>query len=732
MPRSVKLLSTSSFSPGLRLDVDAFQLRDGETSDCLNVDLDVRGGIAQRRAVTAMNTSSAPFTSAIHSLFTFAKTDGTEQVLAGSGKYTYYSTGTNFTSIGTTWTSSNRQRACAFRDALYIQNGVDAPRKWTGSSVSNLAQTFNDNLASPNDGDMPIAKTICAWQGYVWVANTYESATAYGSRVRFSHPNRAEDWRTDDYIDVNVGEDGDEITALVPLADRLLVFKRHSVHVITGYDPDTFSTNFVAAVGAVSQEAVASTEYGVYFFSWPEGLHFLGERGVSYQFDALYPAIRDGDIPDAYNAEITVGWLNRRVWVNVPWGASTKNARSFVLTPGKQGGWTQYDTPFGPMVEWRRFSSESHGLAAVAGGLDNPRVVRVDQDADTDTWYTYYLNVTGASGSYASTPDSASLSFGGDLDARVLVQCPDYSPASRGTLIGKYQPTGNQRAFQFMVTTSGGLEYKYSVDGVSAVSNLSTVTLASVGIADGTKVWLRVTHDVDNGGGSNEIKFWYSYDGTTWTQLGATVTVGGTVTRFDSTAALTVGAHDTNSERLTGQIYYAELRNGIAGTVVASPDFTSKTTTTTSFADAQANTWTISSPASLQGQSTNIVSSYRTRWYDAGSPAIVKRWKRPDIVFDADVAATLRIGVYHNYDPTQEIKYYSETIVAEGAGALWGAFTFGDGTLYGSGDTGTQTIERGGLLGRARSVALEFAGPTPSKRWSVNSINLKYIPRRVR
>ena len=514
MPKTVQLLSATSFSAGLRLDVDAFQLREGETFDCMNVDLDPRGGVALRKAVAPMNATALG--SAIHSMFPFSKTDGTEQVIVGAGTGTYYSTGSNFSTITTGWTVSAKQRGCAFADALYIQNGTDAPRKWTGAALSTLSTTFNDDIASPNNGDMPIAKCIAAYSGYVWVANTLESGTRYGSRVRFSHPNRAEDWRTDDYTDVDTGKDGDEITALVPLADRLLVFKNRSLHMITGGDPDSFAVTFLANVGAPSQEAVAATEYGVYFFSWPEGLYFYGERGTQYEFDAIYPAIRNGHIPDAYHAQVCVGWMDRRVYVSVPWGSSTVNARTFVLTPGREGGWTQYDLGLGPMFTWRRNASDAQDLAVHAG---NNRVLRMNQDADQDN--------------FGSGP----------------VDIPSY---------------------------------------------------------------------------------------------------------------------------------------------------------------------------------------YFTRWFDAGSPAVVKRWRRPDIVYDADYAATIRFEAFRDYDPTNAGVVFTENITAQANGMNWGAANWGSFN-WGASTTGAQVIERGGLLGRARSIALKITGPTgPSVRWSVNSINFKYIPRRVR
>jgi hypothetical protein len=729
VPRSVQLLAASTFSPGLRLDVDAFQLGDGESPDLLNVDLDTRGGVALRKAVTAMNDSASPFAAPIHSLFEFAKTDGTEQVLVGSGKYTYYSTGSNFTSIGTTWTTTDRQRAVAFRDALYIQNGTDDPRKWTGSAVSNLAQTASEDLASPDDGDMPIAQCITAWQGYVWVANTVEDtadldgSTAYGSRLRFSHPNRAEDWRYDDYIDIDVGHDGDEITALVPLADRLLVFKHRSLHAVTGYDPDTFSVNFVASVGAPSQEAVVATEYGVYFFTWPEGVHLYTDRGVSYQFDALFPAIRNGDIPDSNHEQITLGWLGRRVFVSVPWGGSSVNSRVFVLTPGKGGGWTQYDLPLGPMLQWRRRGSESHQLAATSGHTDSIRVLRLDQDDDVDTWYTDYLELDGSSSTYATTADSAATSLTGNLDLRILCAMDDWTPSAEQKLISKENGAGTA-GYALSVSTNGRMRLIFG----SPTLRIVDATAASANVVNGEPMWYRCTRDNTSG----DTKFYESADGTTWTQLGATVTANAGDAPVDGTDGLRVGANsNSGASRFAGKVYYAEVRDGIGGTVVASPDFTAQAPDATSFDDEQGNTWTLTGAATLSAQSTDIESYYMTRWYDAGSPSVIKRWKRPDLVYDADYAAEIRVGVFRDYEPTVETKWFTSTITAESEGMLWGTGVWGT-DLWGATDTGAQTIDRGGLLGRARAISLKFTGPTPSKRWSVNSIGFKYIPRRVR
>ena len=63
-------------------------------------------------------------------------------------------------------------------------------------------------------------------QGFMWVADTVESSVRNRSRVRWSHPLQPEDWASADYFDIDPDDESDQITALVPFRDMLLVFKQ--------------------------------------------------------------------------------------------------------------------------------------------------------------------------------------------------------------------------------------------------------------------------------------------------------------------------------------------------------------------------------------------------------------------------------------------------------------------------------------------------------------------------
>ncbi len=192
----------------------------------------------------------------------------------------------------------------------------------------------------------------------------------------------------------------------------------------------------------------------------------------------------------------------------------------------------------------------------------------------------------GASGDYVSTPDSVPLSITGDLDLRVRAAADDWTPASIGTLVAKRVTTANQRSYMLRLLTDGTLQFSWSNDGTAELNATSIAT----GIPDGEARFVRVTIDVDNGAAGRTITFYTSTDGLTWTQLGSPVVQAGTTSIFDSTSAVEIGTRQTGTiEPFDGTIYYVEIRNGIDGTIVASPRFTG----TPTFQDGQGNTWTV-------------------------------------------------------------------------------------------------------------------------------------------
>lgn len=217
-----------------------------------------------------------------------------------------------------------------------------------------------------------------------------------------------------------------------------------------------------------------------------------------------------------------------------------------------------------------------------------------------------YVYLPGANGNYLSVPDSAALDITGDLDLRVWCALDDWTPAAIQILIGKREV--NQIAYQMAIDTTGNVRLLWSTNGSTGILATST---AATGVADGTAKWVRATLDVDNGASGYSVQFFTSDNGTSWTQLGTTVTVAGVTSVFASTANLNVGARNSGgAEPAAGKFYRAQVLNGIGGTVVCDVNpavLTSGSATT--FTDQSSNAATVTINRATSGRKSVAVVS---------------------------------------------------------------------------------------------------------------------------
>lgn len=245
------------------------------------------------------------------------------------------------------------------------------------------------------------------------------------------------------------------------------------------------------------------------------------------------------------------------------------------------------------------------------------------------------LMVPGGDVDYVSCPDAAALDIIGDIDIRADVHLYDWV-ATPTTLACKWRmvsPTV-QRSWAFVVQ-DGFLKLWWTTGGTNATKTSASST-ARVPVTNG-RLAVRAVLDVNNGASGNTTTF-YTSDSIsgTWTQLGDPVVAAGTTSIFSSSARLEVGGYGEAAEVLedldTGGTYgtwYAfQLRNGIAGTVVANPTFSSQTPGATSFADTASspNTWTLTTDALITDRSYRFhgeVSSWPQTWDGTGREATV-------------------------------------------------------------------------------------------------------------
>lgn len=189
-----------------------------------------------------------------------------------------------------------------------------------------------------------------------------------------------------------------------------------------------------------------------------------------------------------------------------------------------------------------------------------------------------------------------------DLDAQILIRPDDLTPASEQVVWGEFLTTGNKRGWSVRIKSTGVVSYRFSNDGTASIVKDSTVAISTAGYVDGSKFWLRVVHDVNNGAAGYDVKFYTSDDGVTWTQLGTTVTTATATSIFsDASNVITMGGEGTAASYI-GKVYEARLYSTIGGaTNLVDPDpwdwstatygTTGVTTVTPAIAAAEQDVW---------------------------------------------------------------------------------------------------------------------------------------------
>ncbi len=201
---------------------------------------------------------------------------------------------------------------------------------------------------------------------------------------------------------------------------------------------------------------------------------------------------------------------------------------------------------------------------------------------------------TPASGNYISTPNSAALQITGDIDLRF--QGAAYWSGVNGiaqTLIAKSNGAGHI-SYVLFIDGSGKLNMQWSADGTTTLTRTSTATIGSVFASQATG-WVRATLAV-NSGGNNVVNFYTSTDGSTWTQLGSTVSTAGTTSIFsDASTVLEIGSQSNGTSLLlqTATVYRAQVYNGIGGTLVFDANTANKAFGANSWTESSSNAATV-------------------------------------------------------------------------------------------------------------------------------------------
>jgi hypothetical protein len=348
MARNFSLEVLESFSGGLNLRSDQFNLADAESPDLLNVSVDPRGGIRMRDGVDRRNVN--PLVADVKGMWGFHRDSTVSHLMANYGTKVGFSVTNEFTDITgiTDRTAGSRVYGITMNNVAYGVSYDKPSFRWDGSTGSDLGA----NLGAA--GNMPKAQYITFWNNFAWIAHTNESGRQ-GSRLRWSKINDPEYWSAEDFVDIDLGEHGDYITALVPAGDRLLVFKTNSVYAVYGFDSDSFQVVTLSnSMGSVPLSSPVNTSYGTFFWHAQNGVYVYDGNQFVYLFSRIDPAISNENITFGENPQLA--WGNNKLYVSVDWSdKGTVVRRTLVYDPtlGQGGAWTMTDIDAGPLFSFR-------------------------------------------------------------------------------------------------------------------------------------------------------------------------------------------------------------------------------------------------------------------------------------------------------------------------------------------------------------------------------------------
>lgn len=265
-----------SFNGGLNSTGSPLSLNNNESPDLQNVDFDKFGSILKRNGYTALNTSAITNSPNSDGLHWF------EYVSGGNSTYKLINVADGklwkMDDLDGTWDditgglTITADSFCDFENFLnevYITNGTDAPFKWDGSTAATM--TVPSGLTK--------AKYVRQFNNYLFLANVVVSGTTHQSRIYWSDLKDTGTWGASNFIEI-AKDDGQQITGIKVLSDRLVIFKTRSIYTLffTG-DPDIPFTlpgggKSNSSVGCVAPFSIQEVENGLVFLS-NDGLYYF-------------------------------------------------------------------------------------------------------------------------------------------------------------------------------------------------------------------------------------------------------------------------------------------------------------------------------------------------------------------------------------------------------------------------------------------------------------------------
>jgi hypothetical protein len=403
MPNRLRGVNLIDFTGGLNLRPESIELLENECAELLNMEPNMRGGVRARRGWERWNPNVIPGTWDPRAAYLHVTADDTEVIMLASAHNLFDGRAGVFTQVTgmpsldakphhadfVSWNDFVRI-ACGWDRAGVRYNPINrsAVQLAASGGVDGISNWQNNYTLPETTTNQPRAELIAQHSGYLFVARTREGTSYFPNRIRWSHFNNPDNWAQLDYWDITEG--GERITGLAAFSDRLIIFKPDSVWALYGYNKDTWElANISRSAGTISPQTVARSESLAWFVSWPQGVFTIDpESNVRDVSQSIRPAFIDNQIPSAAIDNIWLGWINRRLWMSIPYlpdGDPSGNPTSaFVFDPEiGEGAWTQFRSAYdmAPVAYMER-ASPNLDVPMLAFARSNPYALVLDKRED--------------------------------------------------------------------------------------------------------------------------------------------------------------------------------------------------------------------------------------------------------------------------------------------------------------------------------------------------------------
>ena len=324
--------SDKALNGGLNSTSGPLALQNNESSDLQNIDFNKFGSIQKRNGYTTLNGTTLGASVEGDGLHWFEYNDSgtlTRKAVAVADAKLYKmddldGTWDNITG-SLTITAGNHCDFENFLNEVYITNDTDPPFKWTG--------TGNGSTMTVPTG-LTDAKFVKQFNNYLFLANVVVSGTRHNSRIYWSNLKDTGTWTATDFIDI-AKDDGQEITGLRVLGDRLVVFKSRSIYNVffTGDADIPFvlpgGGKSNSEVGAASGFSIQEVQNGLVFLSY-DGFYFY-DGNNSFRISDKITTTINGYNDTRFNQAVSlVQKTKSRYWCALPSSGQTQNDKVLV------------------------------------------------------------------------------------------------------------------------------------------------------------------------------------------------------------------------------------------------------------------------------------------------------------------------------------------------------------------------------------------------------------------